>query len=568
MRLLVTFLLATVLFTIAAPGIVNATNDCSATTCSASIDRSVSTTNWGVTSVSDSVTLNSTAPVSHLSLGIPGVIASHLRYSTAVQSGTQNSLQVSNLGTKPLPGGGNYAVLDVTLAATPRTGLFLFNLTNVYSDLLSYNQTSSMMRLTINPFPLVDRSFNVTSASVKIDPSDWPSPRISPANLTLTSQGITGGPIRPYNATIWNIDFSTGGTGQAILNSSAGRTITIASSGSIWVTDSYNLTNRGPVLSSIPFILPKGISDISASDVIGSVTLPPVSKNSDGTSTVTFTPRYGAVSTNNSTKVQISYQLSKQTYLSSPRVGEYVLNFRLLDNVKFYQPSLETRIVTPLGFKLERLTGAQQYAMGSNQIVVHATPLTPVSNLGFSMTYQLSPFWASLSPLSWILLLEAALAGAVLVLGARPGAAAAGLAPQSELINRFVELYDEKSSLRLESDRIEEDMNRGAMNKFDYRRRRRTIDLRMNEIDRLLVSVKEQLASMGGRYQDMIRRIERSEAELQVVRSTSIDIRNQNRSGRMSRELYESLSNDLVRRKQRAQQAIDTILINLREEIR
>src|SRR5712692_10124872 len=111
-------------------------------------------------------------------------------------------------------------------------------------------------------------------------------------------------------------------------------------------------------------------------------------------------------------------------------------------------------------------------------------------------------------------------------------------------------------------------MNRGAMNKFDYRRRRRTIDLRMNEIDRLLVSVKGQLASIGGRSQDMIRRIERSEAELQVVRSTSIDIRNQKRSGRMSRELYESLSNDMVRRKQRAQQAIDTILINLREEIR
>jgi archaellum component FlaC len=192
-----------------------------------------------------------------------------------------------------------------------------------------------------------------------------------------------------------------------------------------------------------------------------------------------------------------------------------------------------------------------------------------VTNLGFSLTYSLNPFWASINPLSWALLLEAAIAGiAIVVLTTRRATPVGVLVGPPQVISRFVELYDEKSSMRLESDKIEEDVARGAMNRFDYRRRRRTIDLRMNEIDRALVPIKEQLSSISPRYQDMIRRLERAEAELRAVRTTSIDIRNQYRSGRMSKDLYESLSGDLIRRRDRAQQSIDNIIITLREEIR
>jgi transcriptional regulator of acetoin/glycerol metabolism len=66
----------------------------------------------------------------------------------------------------------------------------------------------------------------------------------------------------------------------------------------------------------------------------------------------------------------------------------------------------------------------------------------------------------------------------------------------------------------------------------------------------------------------MIKRLERAEADIQVVRTTTSDLKNQYRSGRIARELYESLVSDLVRRKEKAQQTMDTIVINLREETR
>lgn len=94
------------------------------------------------------------------------------------------------------------------------------------------------------------------------------------------------------------------------------------------------------------------------------------------------------------------------------------------------------------------------------------------------------------------------------------------------------------------------------------------MDRRVNEIDRALAPVKQQLSGSLGRYSDMVKRLERAEAELQVIKTTASDLKNQNRTGKISRDLYESLSNDLVRRKGKAEQTIDTVIINLREEIR
>ena len=160
------------------------------------------------------------------------------------------------------------------------------------------------------------------------------------------------------------------------------------------------------------------------------------------------------------------------------------------------------------------------------------------------------------------------MAGGVLAVLSRPSAEGAISGAPSQLITKFVELYDEKSSMRLESDKMEEDLARGALNRYDYKQRRRMLDRRMTEVDRTLSPVEEQLSAAQGRYSDMIKRIERAEVELNVIKTTANDLRNQYRNGKISKDLYESLNADLTRRKQKAEQTIDTIIINLREEIR
>jgi hypothetical protein len=357
-----------------------------------------------------------------------------------------------------------------------------------------------------------------------------------------------------------------------VLRISAGRLIQIFPSGSLQVTDSYNVTNLGPTLSSLAFKVPKGVSSITENYVLGleidqPETTPTPTVNSDGTSTVTFTPSFGSVPFNQSFRAKIFYTLSPSTYISTRSLGTFTVNFALFDNVQFYAPSLQTKIVTPTGFRLNSLTG-QVPQISGNQISLLASPVTPASSLGFSMTYQLDPFWSSLSPLSWVGLVEGALAAGVLAVLSRPGAEGAISGAPSQLITKFVELYDEKSSMRLESDKMEEDLARGSLNRYDYKQRRRMLDRRMTEVDKALTPIEEQLAAAQGRYSDMIKRIERAEVELNVIKTTANDLRNQYRSGKISRDLYESLNADLVRRKQKAEQTIDTVIINLREEIR
>ena len=79
---------------------------------------------------------------------------------------------------------------------------------------------------------------------------------------------------------------------------------------------------------------------------------------------------------------------------------------------------------------------------------------------------------------------------------------------------------------------MEEDLSRGAVNRHEYKRRRLLADIRMAEIERSLGPVKNQLSGSGARYQDMVRRVERAEADLQAVRVNLADLRNQYRSGR------------------------------------
>jgi hypothetical protein len=450
-----------------------------------------------------------------------------------------------------------------------KTGTYSFNLTSVYSDLLSFNSTSSNFVFAFEPFPLMDDNYTVTSATLSVKTGDWSSPKVSSvigtfASATFSSQAI---PLTPFNTTVATMTFSSSGTSQSIFGVTANRTITLAQTGSIQVTDFYNMTNKGHDLSSLTLPLPRNVQTATAGDIIGKVSTLTAASATDGTNTVTFIPRFGTVKAGASSSVKISYALPSQSYLTTKGLGRFELSFDLFDNVKFVESNLQMKIITPMGFRLNSLSG-QTFASSGNQILVQVSTVTPMSNLSFIIDYQLDPFWASLSALSWAGLAVVSIAGIVLAVGATGTAGVAVSGAPSELIGRFVELHDEKSAMRLEAEKMDEDLARGALNRHEFKRRRRVIDLRIAELDRTLAPVKDLLSKTNPRYQDMIKRLERAEADIQVVRTTSADLRNQYRSGRIARELYESLISDLAKRKEKAQQTMDTIVINLREETR
>src|SRR3989441_93511 len=569
MKALVLSLLLLAILSTQLPGPATAQTPCTSSTCTATVNRSIATNNWGVTFVSDQFTMTlGSSPVSQIVLGIPSALSSKLRFTEAVDS-QLNPLRISPPSNPlTLPSGGNYSAIDIAFPSA-KTGGYSFNLTSVYSDMLNFNSTSSSFTFAFEPFPLTDGTYNVTSAQLSVKTGDWPSPKVSSVNGTFASATFTAQTttLKPYNTTVATMTFSSSGTAQSIFDVVANRTIALAQTGSIQVTDFYNMINRGHDLSSLALPLPRNVQTATASDIIGVVSTLTAATATDGTNTVTFIPRFGTVKAGAESSVRITYALPIQSYLISKGLGRFELSFRLLDNVKFFDTTLQMKIVTPMGFRLDSFSG-QTFTTSGNQILVAVSTATPMSNLSFTMDYQIDPFWASLSALGWAGLAVGSLAAIVLAVGATSTAGVAVSGAPSELIGRFVELYDEKSAMRLEAEKMDEDLARGALNRHEYKRRRRVIDLRIAELDRTLAPVKDQLSKANPRYQDMIKRLERAEADTQVVRTTSADLRNQYRSGRIARELYESLISDLAKRKEKAQQTMDTIVINLREETR
>jgi hypothetical protein len=542
---------------------------CTSSTCNVTVTRSISTNNWGLTIVNDSITLKTgSSPVSQIALGVPSSLTSKLRSTEAVDLQSNQLLRISPLRLASLPSGGNYSTMDVAFPSA-KTGTYTFNVTSVYSDLLNFNSTGSgSFVFSFEPFPLMDSNYTVTSASLSVNTGDWQSPKVSLVNGTFTSATFKSqaSPLNAFNTTIAKMTFSSS-TSQNIFDVIANRTITFAQTGSIQVTDYYNITNEAHDVSSLTLPLPKNVQTGTAIDVIGAVGTLTAAPATDGTNTVTFIPRSGKVNAGGSSRLSLSYTLPSQPYLTTKGQGRFELSFTAFDNVKFFESSLQLKIVAPIGFRLDSFAG-QTFISSGNQIVVQVSTVTPLSNLSFIMDYQLDPFWASLSALSWAGLAVGTIAAVVLAVEATGTAGVTVSGAPSELIGRFVELYDEKSAMRLEAEKMDEDLSRGALNRHEYKRRRRVIDLRIAELDRTLAPVKDQLAKANPRYQDMIKRLERAEADIQVVRTTTADLRNQYRSARIARELYESLVSDLAKRKEKAQQTMDTIVINLREETR
>src|SRR5207245_9078234 len=89
-------------------------------------------------------------------------------------------------------------------------------------------------------------------------------------------------PLKHFNTTVATMTFSSS-ISQSIFGVTANRTITLAQTGSIQVTDFYNMTNKGHDLSSLTLPLPRSVQTATARDIIGTVSTLTAATATDGT---------------------------------------------------------------------------------------------------------------------------------------------------------------------------------------------------------------------------------------------------------------------------------------------
>src|SRR5438876_4257779 len=125
MRALFAVLLLLALTVVFLPHHATAATDCQPTTCSASLERTISTNAWGVTTLNDYVNLTSTVPVTHMTIGIPASVSDDLRFIVATAQGVD--LQESKEGPTQSQ---SHTTLNVQFQASVMK--FVFNVTTVF----------------------------------------------------------------------------------------------------------------------------------------------------------------------------------------------------------------------------------------------------------------------------------------------------------------------------------------------------------------------------------------------------------------------------------------------------
>jgi hypothetical protein len=535
---------------------------------SVKVNRVVQISIWGLVTANDTfaVSNNSPTPLEGVQVGFPRNLTMGLKYLGA-RDDRNGTLTVE----RDLDPSSETYWFKVNFGhALTNNETYTFTVTSVYTKLLTPSSGGFLFRFATTPILQV----GATSENMTITAGAG-SAFAGPAWLNFTLTSTEGNvhlkryfaPIEPYTTRSFTMNMTS--TAQYVVRvPQVVREIRFGQDGSIDVSETYDLESLGGSVSSIDLTLPLNSTDVMAYDQIGQ--LWDSSRNGPD---VSVAPRYsGSIGLNRTFIFTLKYRLDPATYVKQVSWwGTNECKLSLYPNLKNRViDKLETNIVTPDGFSIRSISPSPSLTSQSlfnHNLTYTLTDVTPYSDLGLSLEYNYVPYWSGSLWLAWLAIVELVIAAVVVVSRVRKPTALKMAVP-SDKLKQFVELYDGRTALRLELDKMAEDLARGALNKHEYRRRRKTIEFRTGELDRALQPLKEDLKTSSPRYGEMITRMEKAEAEIEANRLGEEHFRAQYRSGKMSKDAYERALDDLNKRIDKAREIIETSLITVREEAR
>ncbi|WP_455368607.1 hypothetical protein [[Eubacterium] cellulosolvens] len=440
----------------------------------------------------------------------------------------------------------------------------------LFSGLVSFDGTDYVF--SFNAYPTIPM-WTETCYSAIMFPStaefvDWPNETFTEIEIPgRTSLSSTQSPLESLNDMDISIKFNDPSQ-ELISFESIRRQITITSSGQVISRDIYDITNLGPQINSITLAKPQNASPVLAFDNAGSIK----DRLQIKTDSIVISPRYNLIQTNDSFNFMIEYLMPLENTIKR---DEWPDNYQFTTDLAKTEDIIVRQYVVnvslPKEVQIENLSSNPNstiiQADGNEILQYDFGMLMPGQIKSLTMNYQYPIFLPSISPLGWIFSIEMILVGVgAAILMKRPMKMITKI--PIEKIKRFVTLQDEKSALRFELEKKGEEIARGAISKHEYRRRRKSIEMRISELNRTLNTLKSELKTLDPRYDQMIRRLDKAEAELEGLRVSENQITTQYRSGRISKDVYESLSKDYGKRMEKARETVDSVIVTMREEAR
>jgi hypothetical protein len=479
----------------------------------------------------------------------------------------------------------------------------VFTVALVLSNKLVSEQGSGVYSLNFPAYPSLTQSVGTCSATVAF-PSNPVSITISKDDGNVDEVAYSKTDLAAYTYAPANavVQVSTG-TIQLTTIASLNRQINIDSTGKVTASDSYRLiSNSTSLMSSFLITLPKDATNVHIRDQFGTLSANlGISANSivANATFVTF------LSSGQSTVLTAQYDLPS----SKLQGASYTLgNFKLFPDFGYFvnqatitfTPPEGATIVTPKVSELDssstliRQTYQDSLAVAKNSLS-YVDYLAPQQNT-LQLAFNYNPVWASFRPTFWASVLAVVACIAVFFVrrhrpteetyaekterlatlepttASSPQTKEAELKPSQRVsadnIREFIDAYEDKKQLNVELKSMDAKAQKGRIPRRQYKVQRNAIEIRLEGIIRNIERTKKTFMGTTGGYADLVKQLDLAEADLVEAEENIKNLETRQSKGEISLEVYKKSIGDFQKQRDKAESAINGILLRLREKIR
>jgi len=395
------------------------------------------------------------------------------------------------------------------------------------------------------------------------------------------------------------------GTLKLTTISSLNRQITIEPTGKVTASDSYRIINNSTsLLNAFVLALPLEATNIIVKDQFGTAVGNVVTSTSGNIQLANATlTTFLAIG--QSTMLVAQYNLPS-TILQG---ANYVLSdFKLFPQTTYFvnqatitfTPPEGATIVTPQASSLDSSSTLTRNTYQDTLTLTkdglsYVDYLAPRQNI-IQLAFNYNPIWVSFRPTFWASLL--AVIACVIVFFVRrrkpreetyaekterlsvkeqeamsPTQQKAvgikvGRAVTVETIKEFIDAYEDKKQLTAELKSMDVKAQKGRIPRRQYKVQRIAIKTRLEGIERSIERTKEKLKGTTGTYADLAKQLDLAETDLAEAEEKIRSLDTRQSKGEISIEAYKRDIGDHQKQKDKAESAINGILLRLREKIR
>lgn len=526
------------------------------------INRIIFISDWGLTAVNDTITITNIGveDLQSVNIGFPSFYLTNLKYYAANLQGESLAIEIKLDETN-----GVYWLSFIFPQPLKPKETYNFSSLTVFAGLIRFQRGGYTYAFA--EAPVLEKQAELCNVTI-VFPSDA---SISlPENSTFKKVGKEPvinhvfTPLTPYYIKSLSLNFSSINL-QLLDIYWSERVISLEGFNKIKVSDTFSIHNPGILIAAVKVYLPKEAARVMAYDYAG-----PLWSDERSGGEAAVTPRFGDIRLNENFTFKLSYELNKEKFIKQiDWRGVYIFNFNFSSKQPWLIENLTVKVILPKGCEIQDLNMKPEKIIESDYqkiLVYNFNGVTPIHDLKFTLKYKYNGLWASIKPLEWVLIIEAVVFMFAVI--ARGKKVAPSIIPVPvETISKFVEFYDEKMLHEKEISEAEELELKKTLPKKEFKRRRKAAEERLIEINKALIDLKNELKKASSRYEELIKGIEKAEAEIEAAKASKTHVNLQYRSGKISKEAYETIIKDINKRVEKAKAAIENALITLREEI-